>query len=316
MGLIHQATILHRSPIADDADKKKTGLLEHLLKPAGYDVVRALFFSFLQTAGAERAGILHANETGQYVLLFSRGLDTTTVRRFCPEASSVKPYCHDTESWFSFRRPDELASFKPYFSSTEYRSLAAIHIRAITMGDKPVFLVLVESSLNARRSPPDFAACEGLLANLSRTIESEKSVLDVLARRSAIRQPARSVRDHAQAAIDAGKKGTLLSISFGELFADPCLVHTDSGLYEVYATIRDRIVRQAGSLNIVSVMDNNDIHIVLFSGAPVDAEMYFRQLMKPLDKLFGIERIRKVKFQVEGTSSILHEILSFLNGEV
>jgi hypothetical protein len=55
MGLIYQAT-RHRSREGNDADTKKSGLLDQLLKPAGYDVVRASLFSFFETTGASERG--------------------------------------------------------------------------------------------------------------------------------------------------------------------------------------------------------------------------------------------------------------------
>jgi len=314
MGLFERASMRHLPETREDASKKKTGLLDHVARLCGFDAVRASFSSFMDSVRAERGGLLYFAESERATMLFSRGFDLTTIHRFAPERSQLDEIARSGE-WGTYSKDSGLESFIPFFSSSEYESLTAIHLRAVEFLDRTAIIVLAESLKDANRSRFDETTSESAFDALSSSLGENQSTLDALAKKSIARQLPDSLKEHASAALDSGKTGYLLRVSFSGLFPDPEIVHLDPESEIVYATVKNRILRQTGSMNLVTVSENNDLRIALFSGAPIDLNLYFTQLMKPLEKTLGFERIGKISLAVHGAATELHGILSFLNGE-
>jgi hypothetical protein len=313
MGLFERASMRHLPETSEDASKKKTGLLDRVARFCGFDAVKASFSSFLE-GRAERGGLLYWADSERATMLFSRGFDLTSIHRFSPERSLFAEIVRFGE-WNTYTKDSGLEAFVPFFSSSEYESLSALYLRAVEISDRPAVIVLADSLKDANRSRFDATSAESALTSLVSCLTENQSTLETLAKKSISRQMPDSIKEHAVAALDSGKTGYLFSVKLSGLFPEPESVHLDPESEIVYATVKNRILRQTGSMNLVTVAENNDLRVVLFSGAPIDLNLYFAQLMKPLEKTLGFERIGKISLALHGDATELHGIISFLNGD-
>jgi hypothetical protein len=149
--------------------------------------------------------------------------------------------------------------------------------------------------------------CADLLQN--------KLTLLALSQIAAINQSRNSVLEHTQSAINTGKTAALITISFSASFFEAGNLPDDTESHAVYNAIIHRLSRQAGASNLVHVCDNFNVHVVLFTTIPVDTELYYHQVIKPLEKIFGIQRISQIQIAFNGTSSDVREITDFVFGE-
>jgi len=311
MGLIQLAEKKQAVHESHETGKKKTGLLDRILFNSGYDRIEKAFSEYMADCRCERGGLLCGSDGATLVMVLSCGFDLTTARRFSPETTSFSSMHPDTEQWYTVSGSD-LEQYASFFSSREIGSLTAIHVHAI--GSMPVacFVVLADSRLDMRRNVVDTGRSD--LEKLVSVLGENQPALQALSRIVSVNQSADSIRTHAQSALDCRKTATMVSISFEDLFPDSMALMTDPGQQIVFNAIIHQIARQTGSSNILHLDERYVLHIVLFSTQPVDPDLYFFQLMKPLESIFGAQRVTKIRISVSGSAKSLPEILEFLNG--
>jgi hypothetical protein len=316
MGLFQQAALLQNRSAESDIGKKKAGLLKRIRNSSSYDLILESFKDYLVSIHAERGGILCPSEDGHYILLLPVGFDLTTVRRFCPHQSFLRQKIGDNPSWVSYTKP-VLDSFQTFFSSHENDSLSAVHIKKIDCAlEAPCYLVVADSFLNVQRKSSSVVISEdGGFPVLLAVLQANKHALTALTAIASINQSYASMKTHAESALNSTRIATLTRISLSSLFPDAVKLQTDIALQSVYYAIVHRIARQAGSSNIIYIAKNHDLHIVLFTAQPVDIELYFYQLMKPLEKIFGSHRISHIRAEKIGIGSTVSGIMDFITGE-
>lgn len=122
-------------------------------------------------------------------------------------------------------------------------------------------------------------------------------------------------KDHINSALDAKKHATLACFYLDNLFSDSDILNTDPVQLSLQRSLTFIIARLAGSSNLISMKDSGNIFAVFFSAQKVDPDLYFHQMIGPLEKTFGLHRVSKIKMEVLGTSTSVSEILRFLAGE-
>lgn len=315
MGLFSQANRIHeREPEATGA-KKKTGLLAKISETAAYDSIRNAFVSFLKDLGAERGGILCPTDTETTTLLFPAGFDFTTVRRFLPDRYFLERHIPDQNHWFAVTGPT-LDAFTPFVSSHEGGSLEALYFRGIDLPNVGTCFVLVaESLLDIRRNRVDLDLAERILSPLAESLAENAACLSILSLISSPNQSRAAMRAHAELALDSGMTASLIRVSLSDLFPDTEPLAQDAEQQNLYNAIIRRIARLAGKSSLLTVSATFDVHIVLFSALPVETDIYFMQLMKPLEHMFGVQRVKRIKAEFAGRSVSLDAVLDFLAGE-
>lgn len=316
MGLIHKAESRqsHIDCTGNSVDKKKTGLLEKVNKSSGVDSLYGSFSSFVSGMQAERACVLYPSESRQYVCILNTGFDHTTVHRICPDILSFDEKFPDTGKWYAFAGSAALEVFRSFFSSREFDSLTGLQIRSVPLDDVRIYIVIAESKLNIIRERP--ILCESArLDEFVRSLNLWQSMLPSLTRIGSLRVSDDMMRQRAKSALDSGKVSTLVKISFGELFNNPDAVYMDTDTEMIFSAMYHRIAQQTGKANLVTSPPDMTLRVALFASMPVDSGMYFTQLMKPMDKMFGAWRMVRVSVEPVCTTSSLTTILSFLHGE-
>jgi hypothetical protein len=191
-----------------------------------------------------------------------------------------------------------------------------LFIHKITLSPEfSCFLVLADSRLDSKRYPTDFSLAIKLIPGLSEVLAGNIPVLDSLSRVVTVNQSPNSLKTHITSALGAKKNATMFRLIFSDLFPDPEKIQTDTDSQAIYFAIVHRISKQTGFSNCLQVRKNFDLNIVLFSAVSLDTELYFHQLMKPLEKLFGINRISRIRPELVGTSSSATELMDFLTGD-
>ncbi len=314
MGLIQQAHLVEKKT-GFSVEKKKIGLLNKVKKSSSYDMVLESFKDFLNSVSAERAGILWPSDEGFFVLLLAKGFDLTTARRFSPSSAFMAKIITQKNKLEKFAG-HELDFFSSLFSSNEFNALTALHIRPLSCSDSTVFyLVFAESTLNITRKPLDHADAEREIPAFREILDSHSIAVSSLSVMSAVNQSYASMKTHVESALNSKRIATLAQISFSELFPDLTALQTEIEAQTVFYAIAHRIARQAGSSNITYVSKKFNIRLVIFTTVPVDAELYFTQLMKPLEKIFGTQRIGHIRSEKIGTSTSVPVTMDFITGE-
>lgn len=318
MGLISQAKRISPDSMSQGAPEMpsinpKGGLLRRTSSVSAYDAVKFSFGAFLQSSGSERGGILFPTETETLSLVFSEGFDFTTSRRFIPSVSS---FCESFsgDSWITVSGKD-LEHWQSLFSNRELQSLSALYIRNIKLDDSSFcFIVLADSFLDVRRTSSDIAMAERSLPTLSQVVSDNVPVLRALAQIANVNKSEPAIKAHAESAFSAKKIGTFITVSCGNLFPDDVSLQTDISSALMYNAIVHQIARLAGSSNIVHADPCGTIRIVLFTSQAPDVSFYILQLKKPLERLFGIDRAKKIDITDSGTAASLADILDFVTG--
>ncbi len=324
MGLIHRAQgitedkpslkaavspIVHALPI-----KKKSGLLRKVAYSSAYDAIDLTFSGFLHASGRSRGGILFTADTGGTKILFPMGLDFTTSRRFIPEASFLESRI--AQGLWRSVDGSNLGDWQSLFSNHEFTSACRILIRPIPVGEgTSCYVILLESLLDVARDYPDIADHEDEFQTLASVVTENVSVLQALSRVESINKSYEAKKSHIESALAAKKSATLLTVSCKDLYGDEQSFITDGNLTAVYGAVAHQIARLAGSTNVIEATSEGLIRVVLFTALPADVVFYARQLMKPLERLFGIDRVRRITVSDSGKTNSLSEIMGFLAGE-
>ncbi len=315
MGLIHQANRI-QPPLSEiTVGKKKTGLLNRIRGVCSYDILLDTFRSMLSASQTEKGGLLYPGSDGTLILLLNTGFDLTTVRRFCPDTIEFKSRLANATKWNEISG-SALDHFYSFFSSHERDSLSGLHIRSIVTGSgMSVYVVLAESLLSANRRKINLPEADKILPRFLEIIDGHSATLAALAISGSVNQSYDSMKAHVQSAFESKRIATRARLSFASLFSDFPALQSDPDIQAVYFAMVHRIARQAGQTNILYIRDNFDLHIVLFTSMPVDTELYFFQLMKPLEKIFGAYRISRINAETIGTAPSVSATLEFLTGE-
>lgn len=304
--------------IANDTENTRTtsGLLSRVRSSSGYDTILSSFRKYLSSINAERGALLCPSQDGFSVLILSTGFDFTTVRRFCPKTISFNELFSEKQTWNHYSGI-ELDHFNAFFSSHERASLKSLFIRPVhCVSESTWYVILVDSLLNIHRDTIHIDTAESLLPALMHVLGQNSLTISALSYISTINQSCNSMKAHVQSAIDAKRIATLTRFTFSKLFEDDLSLQIDTDSQSIYFGIVNRIARQAGSSNILYIRPNFDLHIVLFTSLPVDTELYFHQIMKPLHKIFGFQRISRIQTETIGTSSSVSAIMDFLIGAI
>jgi hypothetical protein len=316
MGLIHKAES-RQIPVdctENSVDKKKTGLLGKINQSSGIDSLYGSFLSFVSGIQAERACVLYPSESRQYVCILNTGFDHTTVHRICPDIMSFDGKFPDGGKWYTFADAANLETFRSFFSSREFDSLTELQIHPVSLNDVQIYIVVAESKLNIIRERPILSESVKF-GEFVRSLNLWQSMLPALTRIGSLRISDDMMRQRAKSALGSGKVSTLVKISFGELFNNPDAVYMDTDTEMIFSAMYHRIAQQTGNANLVTSQSDMTLRVALFASMPVDSGMYFTQLMKPMDKMFGAWRMVRVKVDPVCTTSSLTTILAFLHGE-
>lgn len=312
MGLISRAQSVSQETVTP---KKKSGLLQRISVSSSYDAVLSACHDFLGSVGAERGGILYAADADRMALVFSAGFDFTTTRRFIPKITQLAAYTH-SEDWLSISGPS-LEDWKSLFSYHELNSLQSLSIRKIPLeDDSPCFIVISKSLLDIQRKDSNFQAGERQFIDLCTVIRDNGPVLRALSTVESVNKSQDAMKSHAQSALMAKKNAAFVTIACNKLAEDELDFQTDENIQAMYGAIAHQIARLAGSSNIIYATPSGRIRIVLFTSLPTDVSFYVNQLMKPLERLFGLERVKLLQITDSGTSRSLPAIMDFLAGEI
>jgi hypothetical protein len=324
MGLIHRAKGFtgdmksEKTGVSPDvpviAPQKKSGLLRKVAYASAYDAIACTLDEFLLASARERAGILFGDESGGMKLLFPKGFDFTTSRRFIPKASFLSSRVSQ-DHWDTIDGAN-LEDWQSYFSNTEFTGIRRILLRSVTLGEGiRCYIALTESYLDVTRQYPDIDSFEDAYQSLSASIAANVHVLQSLARIESINKSLEAKKSHIESALAAKKSATLVTISCKDLYDDEETFITDGNLTVIYGAIAHQIARLAGSTNVIEATPEGIIRVVLFTALPADVVLYARALMKPLERLFGLERVSRIAVTDSGTAHALSDILGFLAGE-
>ena len=324
MGLISRAQrVSHEPSLAESSPrdpglvlpKKKSGLLQRVATASAYDAVGQSFRDFLTAAETERGGILFADGDARMAFLFPAGFDYTTARRFTPQCAHIKAFS-DTDEWVTISGK-ALEDWRSFFSSHELRSLQSLKIRAIPLLEDSCHcrVVLAKSLLDVRRDGGTKRAAEREFAELCSAIREQIALFSALSPVESVNKSVEAMRYHAESALSAKKCASLVTISCQNLDEDEIAFQTDQSMRILYNAITHQIARLVGSTNIIHATPSGIIRIVLFTALPNDSSFYLSQLMKPLERLFGVDRVKRLTVADTRIATSLSGILDFLAGE-
>lgn len=311
MGLITQAQQVLDRP--EETSKKKSGLLDHIRLKSSYDSVLDAFRNILKGAGYERGGILFPSPDGIPVFLFALGLDLTTIQRFSVPGTQILPP-ESNGGWFRFKG-EKLDCFSSYFSSREFESLVAVDTHHVSIDGTDAVLVLIDSLLDISRNKENLDALSRKVDDFSALLGIHKNLLVAISRVASINQSRSALAAHVKSAIDSGKKASLARLSLGPLAESPETLACDTDNIPIYSAIMHQIARQIGSANLIHVRADFSANVVLFSSSTLDTSLYFYQILKPLEAIFGVQRVSRIAVSESGTSTDIRETTDFLLGE-
>lgn len=297
--------------------KKKTGLLDRVLNVSGYDQLLTAFTRLVTYTQAERACVLVAGENSQNVgtLLLTYGLDLTTVRRFLPDMQEMKERFPEDHSWYILESKEKLNFFQGFFSLHEWTSLVSLSIKPIySYGLEPVYLILIKSKLDISKNLI-LQKTEPYILRLQQILQENVLLVSSLQFSGSFLFSEQVAKEHINSALDAKKHATLACFHIDSLFSDSPVLNTDPVQLTLFRSLTFIIARLAGSSNLISIKDTGKIFTVFFSAQKIDSDLYFYQMLGPLEKMFGLHRVSRIKMEVLGTSTSVSEILRFLAGE-
>ena len=312
MGLISRAQRVSPETVTP---KKKSGLLQRISISSSYDAVFTACHDFMGSVGAERGGILYASEAERMALVFSVGFDFTTTRRFIPTITQVGEYLQ-SDDWISISG-QSLDDWRSLFSYHELNSLQSLSFRVIPLEDEiPCFFVISKSFLDIQRKEINYQACESQFLELCSVVRDNAPVLRALSSIESVNKSQDGMKSHAESALIAKKNAAFVTVACNKLVDDELDFQTDESIQAIYGAIAHQIARLAGPSNIIYATTSGRIRIVLFTSMPTDVSFYVNQLMKPLERLFGLERVKLLQVTDSGTSRSLPAIMDFLAGEI
>jgi hypothetical protein len=315
MGLILQARKIQKSDECVPR-KKKIGLLDRARVSSAYDRVIGSFQEYLSSIACEKGGLVVPSPEGEPVFILPTGFDLTTTRRFCPDFSSLRREFPEYDHWYG-KRGSEIEDYRTFFSSREADSLVSLFFCPINrIAGNDAYIVIAESGLSISRdkiipssNSIEFEAFVGQL-------RENGELLSVLSRVSSVNQSMEVIHERVKSALDAERKATFVSITLSALFPDELDAKAETeDLLPFYYAMINKLARQAGSTNIVRIRDNHDMRLVLFSAQSIDTDLYFSQLLKPLERLFGARRVSKIRMKNVGIGTDISSVTGFLFGE-
>lgn len=311
MGLIDQATRHSHTERPADS-KKKTGLLNRIRESSEFDALVSGFERFLQNNKVEKAILLTPANDGFLVPVLCENFDLTTCRRFIPSAMDFVRLIPEDRA-YTFSGPD-MVPFDPFFSSHERTSLDSIHIFPRRPDNERCYLVVVESRLNFVRIPVDPIIISKEALELDRVLLDKAAVVSALSVSKPLNRNKEVNLARIESAVADGKNAALITLSFTKLFNDPLMLETDERLMSIYHAIIHRVARQCGENNIVQVNPDLEVRLVVFTSSTADTDLYVRQMMRPMERLFGSFRISRVETKFHGSVSSTRQILEFMAG--
>lgn len=299
--MIQQARLVKDSPSAP-FEKKKTGLLDRVQNSSPYDVMLSAFKNFLAVTGYERGGILYPTEEGSSALLLCAGMDLTTAHRFSPDIPSILDPS-SARAWREFSGSD-LEVLTSCFSSRELDSLVSVSAYPVRVREgTDALIVLADSRLDASREKASLALKTDDTERLAETVLESRPLLTCLSRVNRVKLTYESIRDRIRCSLESGKKANLVTVSLARAFDSPESIATDAEKLELFTAFAQQIGRQAGTSNIVRTTSSFSIAVVIFSSGPLDVDLYFHQIIKPLESLFGVRRVSGITVENAGSST-------------
>jgi hypothetical protein len=310
MGLMQHARMA-TNRLSAQPPQKKSGLLDRVQNHSSYDSLTDSLWLFLRTAGFERGGILYPSDEGLSVFLLSTGMDLTTARRFSPDSATLSCVSSGNE-WREFSQAS-LDPFLACFSSRERDSLVSLWAYPVALnGGIAALIILVDSKLDVKRDKKTPSKLPSETERMIDAIRENQAVLSYLSRVNQPKMTSESIQDRIRCSIEAGKTANLVSVSMERVFTSPESIATDAQKNELFTAFARQIGRQAGSSNIVRTTSSFSLAIVLFSSAPLDIDLYFRQILKPLEPIFGVGRVSGIAVETAGTETDPVKISKYL----
>ena len=312
MGLIDQAKRHSSANVSLAEAKKKTGLLNRIHDSSDFDVLVSGFSGLCADIGAEKAVLLMPTDDEILVPVLCESLDLTTSRRFIPSPGDLLKIMPEDRAYdFS---GENLQFFHPYFSSRERNSLDRVLVFPRTFGNSRCFLVIIESRLTIERTHVDEYLAEARFEKCSELLSEKAAVISALSVSKQLNRKREIDLARIESALADGKTASLITLSFRKLFSDALKLETDERLMSIYHAIIHRISRQCGDNNIVRVDSDQIVRLVVFTSSPADGELYIRQMMKPMERLFGSFRISRIETRFHDRATEKGTILEFLAG--
>lgn len=321
MGLISHAHTIRPDPSYSETvkvDKKKTGLLDRVLNTSGYDQLVTAFSRIINHTQTERACVLvgGVDTSNLGSLLLHHGLDLTTVKRFLPDMKVIKENYPDNSTWYILTTEKELTFFHSLFSSHEWSSVLSILIKPVyTQGLDPFYIILCKSKLDILKKDINIINTEPLIIKLQDILSHNSLLVSSLQFSGSFIFSEQVAKNHILSALNAKKNATLACFHLDALFSENTILNTDPVQLSLLRSLTYIIARLAGSSNLISMNDSGKIFGVFFSSQKVDSDLYFHQMLGPLEKTFGLQRVSRIRMEVFGTSISVSEILRFLSGE-
>lgn len=245
------------------------------------------------------------------VFLLSTGLDLTTARRFSSDGATLSDVSRGN-AWREFSQAS-LDPFLACFSSRERDSLVSLWVYPVALnGGITAHVILVDSRLDVNRSKKTPSTLRSATERIIDAIRENKAVLSCLSRVSQPKMTSESIQDRIRCSIEAGKTANLVSVSMERVFSSSESIATDSEKNELFTAFARQIGRQAGSSNIVRTTSSFSLAVVLFSSAPLDIDLYFRQILKPLEPVFGVGRVSGIAVKSAGAETDPVKISKYL----
>ncbi|HKL85061.1 MAG TPA: hypothetical protein VJ861_01880 [Treponemataceae bacterium] len=298
--------------------KKKMGLLDRVINVSGYDQLVTSFTQLVNYTQAERACVLVSenNSSKLGTPLLYHGLDLTTVRRFLPNLQELNEKFPEGLSWYKVETKDGLAFFQSFFSIHEWTSLLYLYVKPVyCSGLETFYIFLFKSKLDIFNRNIEISETQTYLNKLQQILQQNLLLVSSLNFSGSFVFSEKVAKDHINSALDAKKHATLACFYLDNLFSDSDILNTDPVQLSLQRSLTFIIARLAGSSNLISMKDSGNIFAVFFSAQKVDPDLYFHQMIGPLEKTFGLHRVSKIKMEVLGTSTSVSEILRFLAGE-
>lgn len=312
MGLMNQAITIQNSSKPAEESKKKNSLLGRIAHLSSYEQVSDSFLSFLTTACSEKGFILFPVED-RLTVVFQHGVDMTSCVRMVPEQTSFAEICQKND--WSFFSDSELDVFTSYFSTRERASLVMIAIHPLSLEEETGYLVLVQSRLSLERNQIDTESVLMLIKDFELMLNKNISLLSALSVRNNLMMNSLADKAKMYSAFEERRSASLFSISFELIFPDYEKIETDFDSFTLYRAMVTMIIKQAGPASIVHKKKNYSLRMILFTASETDYDLYIHQMKKPLEKLFGHSRIKKVEIKYKGTARTSDYALDFLAGE-
>lgn len=316
MGLIQKANRIqvHSEPLSPRDSVSTKGLLRKIsdssLPP--YDRFLSAIEDFFKEIRIEKGGLLVQNDEKNAVLLYPRNLDLTSIRRCTIPIDITSQF--KTDGWTNLDST-HLDILYPFFSSHERDSLLTVHFHPFNVStSKRAWILCVRSLLDNHSADFDPAQAESALSKFQHIVPEYTSLFDFFLPYHTINQSTQSVKDKTRAALDSGKSAHLVTIDLSRLFPNADKILTDPETSALHTAIVQRISKKAGFNNITLCDDNCNVKLAVFTSQTMDIQFYCKQILHPLENVFGSKRINAISIIPAGCTLVIQEINAFLYG--